>query len=121
MGHVGKIFWLVIGLTALALGTVGIFLPLLPTVPFYLLAAFSFSKSSERLHNWLLNHKIFGPDIRNWNEKRVIRRRAKLMSVSAMALSVVVTLVMAVPLKFIAIQSLFLLFVGLFILRQKES
>lgn len=121
MGHMAKIFWLITGISALALGTIGIFLPLLPTVPFYLLAAFSFSKSSEKLHNWLLDHKIFGPDIRNWNEKRVIRRRAKLMAVSAMAGSVVVTLFLAVPLKFIAIQALFLTAVGIFIWRQNEA
>jgi len=121
MQRVTKLFWLLLGLAALVLGTVGIFLPLLPTVPFYLLAAFGFSKSSKKMHNWLLNHQIFGPDIRSWNENRVIRRRAKLMAVSAMALSVVVTLVIAVPLGFILVQSLFLLFVGLFIWRQKES
>lgn len=121
MGHLARIFWLVTGITALTLGTVGIFLPLLPTVPFYLLAAFSFSKSSDRLHNWLLNHRIFGPDIRNWNERRVIRRRAKLMAVSAMAGSVLLALILVVPLKFIAIQTLALTAVAIFILRQNEN
>ena len=121
MGHMGKIFWLIIGLLSLVLGTIGIFLPLLPTVPFYLLAAFSFSKSSERLHNWLLNHKMFGPDIRNWNENHIIRRPAKLMALGGMAVSVIVTLILAVPIQFIAIQSAFLAGVGMFIWRQKEN
>ena len=120
MKNVTRIFWLTVGILALTLGTIGIFLPLLPTVPFYLLAAFGFSKSSEKLHDWLLNHKIFGPDIRNWNENRIIKRRAKLMAVSAMSMSVVVTLFLSVPLKFILIQATFLIMVGIFIWRQKE-
>lgn len=116
-----RIIWLTIGLTSLGLGTLGIFLPLLPTVPFYLLAAFSFSKSSDRLHTWVINHKIFGPDIRNWNENRVIHRRAKLMATIAMLGSVLLALFLDVPLKYIAVQAICLTLVGAFIWKQKET
>jgi len=115
-----RIIWLLIGGSSLGLGTLGIFLPLLPTVPFYLLAAYSFSKSSTKIHNWLLNHKIFGPDIRNWNENRVIHRRAKLMAVAGMAGSVILAYVFSVPLKYMAIQIIILFFVARFIWKQKE-
>jgi uncharacterized membrane protein YbaN (DUF454 family) len=90
-------------------------------VPFYLLAAFGFSKSSPKIHNWMLNHKVFGPDIRNWNENRVIHRRAKLMALAGMAGSVILALLLSVPLKFIAIQVVCLAFVARFIWAQKES
>jgi len=85
-------FWLVGGLLALALGAIGIFLPLLPTVPFLLLAAFCFARSSETLHRWLLDHATFGPPIRAWEERGAIRRGAKWVASLSMAASVGLTL-----------------------------
>ncbi len=116
-----RIFWFLIGGSSLSLGTLGIFLPLLPTVPLYLLAAFGFSKSSTKMHNWMLNHKIIGPEIRNWNEKRIINRRAKIMASAGMAGSFVLALALSVPLKYIALQVVCLVFVARFIWKQKES
>jgi uncharacterized membrane protein YbaN (DUF454 family) len=60
------------GWLSLALGFVGIFLPLLPTTPFVLLAAFFFSKGSKRLHRWLREHPRFGRYVRDWEEEQVI-------------------------------------------------
>lgn len=77
--------WIVLGLLALGLGALGVVLPLLPTTPFVLLAAFAFARSSERLHAWLLRHKVFGPLIQNWNENGSISRRAKIVSAISMA------------------------------------
>ena len=116
-----KVFWILIGVASLGLGTIGIFLPLLPTVPFYLLAAFAFSKSSERMHNWLLDHNIFGPHIRDWYERRVIKRRSKYMALTAMTGSVILALLLSVPYKFVIIQAIILGLVGRFIWRQKET
>lgn len=116
-----RIIWFIVGGGSLGLGTLGIFLPLLPTVPFYLLAAFGFSKSSTRLHNWMLNHKVFGPEIQNWNKNRIIRRRAKLMASVGMISSIFLAVVLAVPLKYIAIQVICLGFIARFIWKQKES
>ena len=83
--------WLGAGLTALAVGTVGIALPLLPTVPFYLLAAFCFARSrpewAERLHN----HPRYGPPLREWRDRRTIGRKAKVAALVAMGVSVVAT------------------------------
>jgi len=61
-----------LGYASLALGLVGVFLPLLPTTPFVLLAAFFFSKGSERLHRWLIGHLRFGRYIRDWEAEQVI-------------------------------------------------
>jgi len=116
-----RLIWLFIGSSSLGLGTLGIFLPLLPTVPFYLLAAFGFSKSSSKMHDWMLNHKVFGPDIQNWNKNRVIHRRAKLMASAGMVGSFILVLVLGVPLKFVAIQVICLALVARFIWKQKES
>lgn len=79
-----RTLWLLIGLTSLALGIVGVVLPLLPTTPFVLLAAYCFARSSPRLHDWLLAHRMFGPLIRNWNAHRAIAPRAKLLAVVSM-------------------------------------
>jgi len=74
--------WLliIIGLAAVGIGTVGIFVPLLPTTPFYLLAAACFFRSSDRLYRWLIGNKWCGPYIRNYREHRAIPRHAKIVA-----------------------------------------
>ena len=71
-----------IGTVSLVLGVIGIFLPVLPTTPFLLLAAALYLRSSRRLYNWLLSHKHLGPYIKNFYEKRAIPLRVKIVSVS---------------------------------------
>ena len=73
---------MVLGSVALALGVAGIFLPLLPTTPFLLLAAALYFRSSPQLYEWLLSHKHLGPYIRNFREKKAIPLRVKIVSVS---------------------------------------
>lgn len=88
-----KPIYLVLGLLSLALGTLGLFLPLLPTVPFILLAAFFFSKGSQRLEARLLSHRLFGPSIRTWRRNGSISAAAKRSAYAAFLLSAVVGLV----------------------------
>lgn len=76
------------GIIALALGIIGIFLPGLPTTPFVLLAAACFVRASPRAYAWLLNHKLFGPSLRDWEQHRSIPRRAKIIGLTMMAISV---------------------------------
>ena len=83
-----RTLWLFFGLVALVLGFIGVFLPLLPTTPFVLLAAFCFSRSSERLHTWLLNHPWFGPLINDWEKYGVIRTRVKWIATLSMIVMV---------------------------------
>ncbi len=78
--------YVALGWLCLGLGFVGIFLPVLPTTPFVLLAAWFFSKGSKRLHGWLLSSKTFGPIILDWERHGVIRPRAKALSLTMMAL-----------------------------------
>ncbi|MBP9707660.1 MAG: YbaN family protein [Oligoflexales bacterium] len=75
-----RIFFLVLGFVSLALAIIGIFLPLLPTTPFVLLAAFCFSQSSQALHQRLLLNKRFGPLIYEWEQFGSIRRSAKCIA-----------------------------------------
>lgn len=80
-----RALWLVAGFVALALGLVGIALPLLPTVPFLILAAFSFARSSQRLHDWLLGHPRLGAPIRDWQQRGAISLPAKRLATLSIA------------------------------------
>ena len=77
-----------LGWLALVVGLVGIFVPLLPTTPFVLLAAYFFSKGSERLHRWLLQHRRFGRYVRDWEREQVIPPVGKYASTLLMVPSV---------------------------------
>ncbi|MCU0970058.1 MAG: YbaN family protein [Rubrivivax sp.] len=80
-----RALWSAAGGLALAAGVVGIFLPLLPTTPLVLLAAFCFSRGSARVERWLLDHPRFGPMIRDWRMTRAIPMRAKQLAWVMMA------------------------------------
>ena len=83
------------GFLSLGLGGLGIFLPLLPTVPFMILAAFCFARSSPALEARLLDHRHFGPHIRRWRDKGAISRRGKQAALAAFAFSAVLALFLA--------------------------
>jgi len=81
------------GVACVALGVVGIFLPLLPTTPFMLLAAACFARSSRRFHEWLLANRTFGPLILEWEKHRSLPRRTKLTAIVLMSLTLAVSIV----------------------------
>jgi uncharacterized membrane protein YbaN (DUF454 family) len=111
-----RITWLIVGLLALALGALGVALPLLPTTPFILVAAFAFAQSSEKLHQWLLDHNVFGPLIENWRRHGAISRRAKVVSVVSMAAVLGISVAIAAPPVVIWVQGLVLGASAIFIL-----
>jgi uncharacterized membrane protein YbaN (DUF454 family) len=74
------------GFLFLAIAVLGIFLPLLPTTPFALLAAGCFARSSGKWHQWMLANATFGPMIRNWERERCITCRVKLVAILSMCL-----------------------------------
>ena len=80
-------FYLCLGYASLALGIVGIFLPILPTTPFVLLAAWCFSRSNPVLAERLYSHPRFGPLLIVWRDQRAITRRAKIYALTALASS----------------------------------
>ncbi len=79
-----KLVYVTLGSTALALGILGIFLPLLPTTPFLLLAAWCYCNGSDRLYGWLMTHPLFGLYIRNYRLKRAITLGSKITALSLM-------------------------------------
>jgi uncharacterized membrane protein YbaN (DUF454 family) len=81
--------WRLLALLALATGLVGLALPVLPTVPFLILAAWAAGKSSPALERWLLTHPRHGPHIRAWRERGTVPRRAKWFATLAMIASAV--------------------------------
>lgn len=83
-----KVLLIILGSISLALGVIGIFVPLLPTTPLLLLAAALYFRSSPKLYDWLLNHPRLGTYIRNFREHRAIPLRVKIVSVSLVWLTI---------------------------------
>ncbi|MEX0971447.1 MAG: YbaN family protein [Paracoccaceae bacterium] len=96
--------WLAIGLCFTALGLIGAVLPILPTAPFLIVAAFAFSRSSKRFHHWLINHRVLGPPIKDWQEHRAISRQAKWIATLSMAAGIGISRFVGLSWIFIAIQ-----------------
>ena len=92
-----RALFLLLGLGLVALGVAGIFLPVLPTTPFMLLAAACFARSSERFHRWLLDHPLLGATVREWQQHRSIRRRTRWIAIATMAATLAVSVVFFVP------------------------
>ena len=76
-----------LGFMFLALGVAGVALPILPSTPFVLLAAWFFARSSERWHAWLLDSELFGPMIRNWESRRCVSCRTKVVAIVSMLIA----------------------------------
>lgn len=97
-----KLVLITIGSISVALGCLGIFLPILPTTPFLLLGAACYVRGSEKLYNWLINNKWFGAYIKNYREGRGIPIKAKLYAISLLWISILYAVVFAIsklPLK----------------------
>lgn len=84
---ISRIAFIIVGLFFVGLGILGVVLPVLPTTPFLIVAAACFAKSSPRLHQMLLDNRIFGPLIRDWQAHRSIPLRAKRIALTSMVLA----------------------------------
>lgn len=87
-----KTFYNIAGTVALLLGIVGIFLPVMPTTPFLLLASACYLRGSERMHRWLMNQRYLGPYIRNFQAGRGIPLRVKVIALTTMWASILVSM-----------------------------
>ena len=96
--------WRTLGGISLLLGMIGVVLPLLPTTPFVILAAFAFAKSAPTLHKKLLQSRTFGPLITKWEQKGAIAPRHKAMAVGMMAAAFGAAVLFGAPLYALAIQ-----------------
>ncbi len=113
--HFRRSLWALAGGIALILGLIGIPLPLLPTTPFLLLAAFCFSQSSEKLHNWLMTHPKLSPPIKDWQRHGAISYKAKFMAAISMGAALLISYFLNVPLYIILIQVVVLICVCVFL------
>ena len=116
MTRAKRIVLIVVGFVSLGLGGLGVVVPLLPTTPLVLVAAFAFANSSETLHQWLLDHRVFGPLIENWRRHGAISRTAKAMSVLSMLSVLLISRLMGVAAAIIGVQAVVLACAAAFIL-----
>jgi uncharacterized membrane protein YbaN (DUF454 family) len=89
--------WLLLGFLFLALGSIGVVLPLLPTTPFVLLAAGCFAKSSPRMHSWLHESTLFGPILKDWDDNRCLSVQVKVLALSMILLAGGASILFFVP------------------------
>lgn len=115
-----RILWFISGWVCVAIGAVGIVLPLVPTVPLLLLAAMCFAKSSDAAHQWLVTHKTFGPPIQDWHQNGAIRRPAKIMASVFILAAFLVSLALGVVWWVLSLQALVLICVLTFIWSRPE-
>ena len=92
-----RVVFLTLGTLFVALGIAGIFLPVLPTTPFMLLAATCYARASTRFYNWLLNNRMLGPTILEWRRYRSIPYRVKWTAIVLMAVTLSISIVYFVP------------------------
>ena len=86
-----RLLYRALGFVAVALAAIGAFLPIMPTVPFLLVAVYFFARSSPELEQKILDHPHWGPQVRDWRERRAISRSSKTMAIGAMTIGVVFT------------------------------
>ena len=116
-----KLFWNILGFISLGLAYVGVITPGIPYSPFVVFAAYCFSKGSERMHRWIYNHKLFGPFLTNWGEKRVFPQKMKYFMLAMMSLSLVLMWSGGVKLIGIMSTALFMVCVALWAWRYPSS
>lgn len=116
-----RILWGGLGGISVGLGAAGVVLPLVPTTPFMLLAAYCFARSSPRLERWLTGHPRFGPAIMDWRAHRAISQRGKVLAVVAIGLTFALSVVLRLPVGVLAVQAVVLSAVSLFILTRPSA
>lgn len=97
--NIKKAFFVVLGCLSLGLGTIGAVLPILPTVPFLMLAAFCFAKSSDKLHNWFVSTKLYKKNLESFVQGKgmTVKTKVRIMVTVTILMSVGFIMMHAVP------------------------
>lgn len=117
----GKSLWTALGFGALGLGVIGVVLPVLPTTPFVILAAFCFAKGSPRMAKYLQEHPVFGPMILDWQTHHAIAPRYKSIAILMMAAAFGLSLSLGVAHPILFIQAVCILGAAAFILTRPNG
>ncbi|MBD9528052.1 MULTISPECIES: YbaN family protein [Paracoccus] len=116
-----RYLWLALGWLSLTIGLLGVILPVMPTVPFLIVAVWSFAKSSPRLSARITRHPTFGPQIRAWRKRGVIGRPAKIWATLAMTCGVGWSLWLGLDPRLIAGQALVCSAIALWLVTRPEA
>ena len=109
---VKRFLWTVLGFLSLGMAYVGLITPGIPYSCFVVAAAYCFAKGNERMHRWIYNHKIFGPFLTNWGEKRVFPTKMKFFMLAMMSTSLII-MSFTVPLRGVGYTGMFMLCVAI--------
>lgn len=116
-----KLFWNIAGFLSLGMAYIGLITPGLPYSIFVVFAAYCFSKGSERMHRWIYNHKIFGPFLTNWNEKRVFPQKMRYLMLTMMSISLIMMYVSGIKPIGIASTAVFMALVAVWAWRYPNT
>ena len=98
-----RMAWLAAGHLSVALGVIGIFLPIMPTTVFLIGAAACYARGSEHFYHWLLHHRWFGPPVRDWEEHRAMTVKAKVVAIATMAGGMLASALLLVNIRWVQI------------------
>ena len=115
-----QFLWKILGFCSLGLAYVGVVTPGIPYSPFVVFAAYCFAKGSPKMHAWLYNHKLFGPFLTNWSEKRVFPLKMKYFMLAMMTTSLVI-MSFTVPIKGVVYTGIFMACVAVWAWRYPSS
>lgn len=119
--HMKKFLWNCLGFLSLGMAYIGVVTPGIPYSPFVVFSAYCFSKGSERMHRWLYNHKLFGPFLTNWGQKRVFPIKLKFFMLAMMSSSLAIMYYTGVPQRGIIYTGIFMFFVAVWAWRFPSS
>ena len=109
---VKRFLWKILGFISLGMAYVGLITPGIPYSPFVVFAAYCFAKASPKMHAWLYNHKLFGPFLTNWGEKRVFPTKMKFFMLAMMSTSLII-MSFTVPVRGVVYTGIFMAFVAI--------
>ena len=112
-----KYFLIILGWICVGLASIGIFIPGIPTTIFLIIALWAFAKSSKRFHTWLINHKKFGPILKNWHSHKVVPKNAKITMVIMQIFAVVILYATTKSMIFSILLLIVLIFVAWYVIK----